>query len=29
VVWLCVSDTDAVEEVIFGADGVEASLTEG
>jgi 3-hydroxyisobutyrate dehydrogenase-like beta-hydroxyacid dehydrogenase len=29
VVWLCVSDTDAVEGVIFGADGVEASLTEG
>ena len=29
VVWLCVSDTDAVESVIFGADGVEASLTEG
>ncbi len=24
VVWLCVSDTDAVESVIFGADGVEA-----
>jgi 3-hydroxyisobutyrate dehydrogenase-like beta-hydroxyacid dehydrogenase len=29
VVWLCVSDTHAVEEVIFGKDGVEASLSEG
>ena len=29
VVWLCVSDTDAVHDVIFGNDGVEASLTEG
>jgi 3-hydroxyisobutyrate dehydrogenase-like beta-hydroxyacid dehydrogenase len=29
VVWLCVSDTDAVEQVIFGTDGVEASLREG
>jgi 3-hydroxyisobutyrate dehydrogenase-like beta-hydroxyacid dehydrogenase len=29
VVWLCVSDTDAVEQVIFGRDGVEASLSEG
>jgi 3-hydroxyisobutyrate dehydrogenase-like beta-hydroxyacid dehydrogenase len=29
VVWLCVSDTDAVEQVIFGKDGVEASLSEG
>jgi 2-hydroxy-3-oxopropionate reductase len=29
VVWLCVSDTDAVEQVIFGNDGVEASLSEG
>jgi 3-hydroxyisobutyrate dehydrogenase-like beta-hydroxyacid dehydrogenase len=29
VVWLCVSDTNAVESVIFGSDGVEASLTEG
>jgi 3-hydroxyisobutyrate dehydrogenase-like beta-hydroxyacid dehydrogenase len=29
VVWLCVSDTDAVEKVIFGADGVESSLTGG
>jgi 3-hydroxyisobutyrate dehydrogenase-like beta-hydroxyacid dehydrogenase len=29
VVWLCVSDTDAVESVLFGSDGVEQSLTEG
>lgn len=29
VVWLCVSDTDAVEQVIFGDDGVESSLREG
>jgi 3-hydroxyisobutyrate dehydrogenase-like beta-hydroxyacid dehydrogenase len=29
VVWLCVSDTDAVEEVVFGKEGVETSLTEG
>jgi len=29
VIWLCVSDTNAVEEVIFGKDGVEASLSEG
>jgi 3-hydroxyisobutyrate dehydrogenase-like beta-hydroxyacid dehydrogenase len=29
VVWLCVSDTDAVEKVIFGAEGVESSLAEG
>ena len=29
VVWLCVSDTDAVEEVIFGKDGAESSLAEG
>lgn len=29
VVWLCVSDTDAVEQVIFGQDGVEASISEG
>lgn len=29
VVWLCVSDTDAVEQVVFGQDGVEGSLTEG
>jgi len=29
VVWMCVSDTDAVEQVIFGKDGVEASLQPG
>jgi len=29
VVWLCVSDTDGVEQVIFGNDGVEASLHDG
>ena len=29
VVWLCVSDTDAVEEVIFGKEGAESSLTDG
>jgi 3-hydroxyisobutyrate dehydrogenase-like beta-hydroxyacid dehydrogenase len=29
VVWLCVSDTDAVEEVIFGKEGAEPSLAEG
>src|SRR5579872_6454458 len=29
VVWLCVSDTPAVEEILFGQDGVEQSLSEG
>ncbi len=29
VVWMCVSDTDAVEKVLFGADGVEQSLAPG
>jgi len=29
VVWTCVSDTKAVESVLFGADGVEGSLAEG
>ena len=29
VVWLCVSDTKAVEEVLFGAGGVEAALAAG
>ncbi|MFY9911750.1 MAG: NAD(P)-dependent oxidoreductase [Candidatus Sulfotelmatobacter sp.] len=29
VVWMCVSDTDAVENVLFGPDGVEQSLVEG
>ena len=29
VVWLCVSDTAAVEKTLFGPEGVEASLAEG
>jgi 3-hydroxyisobutyrate dehydrogenase-like beta-hydroxyacid dehydrogenase len=29
VVWMCVSDTNAVEQVLFGANGVEQSLTSG
>jgi 3-hydroxyisobutyrate dehydrogenase-like beta-hydroxyacid dehydrogenase len=29
VVWICVSDTDAVESVLFGSDGVEQSLAPG
>ena len=29
VVWLCVSDTKAVENVLFGPDGVEQSLAAG
>jgi 3-hydroxyisobutyrate dehydrogenase-like beta-hydroxyacid dehydrogenase len=29
VVWLCVSDTAAVERVLFGSDGIEQSLAEG
>src|SRR5438477_5186104 len=29
VVWMCVSDTDAVEEIVFGKDGVESSLARG
>jgi len=29
VVWLCVSDTKAVEQVLFGAEGVERSLRPG
>ena len=29
VVWMCVSDTPAVEEVLFGDNGVEQSLREG
>ena len=29
VVWLCVSDTDAVESVVFGLEGAEQSLSEG
>jgi len=29
VVWMCVSDTAAVEKILFGSDGVEQSLAEG
>src|SRR5712671_3542920 len=29
VVWMCVSDTDAVESVVFGHDGVQQSLAPG
>lgn len=29
VVWMCVSDTDAVEQVLFGPEGVEKSLGAG
>ena len=29
VVWLCVADTAAVENVLFGPNGVDASLAEG
>ncbi len=29
VVWMCVSDTAAVEQVLFGENGVEASLRDG
>ncbi|HZR63708.1 MAG TPA: NAD(P)-dependent oxidoreductase [Terriglobales bacterium] len=29
VVWLCVSDTAAVENVLFGQNGVEQTLTQG
>lgn len=29
VVWMCVSDTQAVEQVLFGTDGVQNSLTSG
>ena len=29
VIWLCVSDTDAVEDVMFGKEGAESSLSEG
>lgn len=29
VVWMCVSDTSAVENVLFGENGVEQSLTDG
>ena len=29
VVWMCVSDTKAVEAILFGPDGAESSLREG
>ena len=29
VVWMCVSDTEAVENVLFGPQGVEGALSEG
>ncbi len=29
VVWMCVSDTAAVEQILFGSEGVEQSLAEG
>jgi 3-hydroxyisobutyrate dehydrogenase-like beta-hydroxyacid dehydrogenase len=29
VVWLCVSDTAAVEKILFGPEGIEHSLAEG
>src|SRR5438105_15658158 len=29
VVWMCVSDTKAVEQLLFGPQGVEESLSEG
>jgi 3-hydroxyisobutyrate dehydrogenase-like beta-hydroxyacid dehydrogenase len=29
VVWLCVSDTNAVDDVLFGTNGLEPSLAEG
>jgi 3-hydroxyisobutyrate dehydrogenase-like beta-hydroxyacid dehydrogenase len=29
VVWMCVSDTNAVESILFGPQGVEQSLVEG
>src|ERR1051326_805664 len=29
VVWMCVSDTAAVEQVVFGQDGVESVLEKG
>ncbi len=29
VVWMCVSDTNAVESVLFGKDGVESALRSG
>jgi len=29
VVWMCVADTDAVEQVLFGKNGVDGALTQG
>lgn len=29
VVWMCVADTNAVEQVLFGPEGVEGSLADG
>src|SRR6478752_2842157 len=29
VVWMCVSDTNAVESVLFGPNGVEQSIASG
>src|SRR6202162_2469804 len=29
VVWICVSDTAAVEQVLFGTEGIEQSISEG
>src|SRR6202167_2134357 len=29
VVWLCVSDTAAVEQILFGQDGIDQSLADG
>ena len=29
VIWLCVSDTAAVEQILFGADGIDQSLADG
>src|SRR5215469_15635205 len=29
VVWLCLSDTNAVDNVLFGTNGLEPSLAEG
>ncbi len=29
VIWMCLSDTAAVEKILFGPDGVEQSLAEG
>src|SRR6202035_5967508 len=29
VIWICVSDTDAVEKILFGPEGIEQALAEG